>query len=394
MTAHKSRKHALIGFSSMARTRNCPGWVQFFVERKKQYKKKFGKEWEEKQKPAAAEGERLHELSENVLLEKLTLDDINDEDRGPVSCYTDLIDEIYAQHNPDTVQYLVEEKLSLEHLGGDCSGTPDCGVWSPGERIDMVDAKFGRGLVEPEKNYQLLTQLLAACEREDIGWEFKEIYLWISQPLVEHDKGPNRAWKIDISTVKLWRVELFDLIQMVMKPNAPLCAGAHCKWCPNLEDMDGIPSCPEIALEAKELARTEFDKFDPIAPEAATNSQLALILENADALRYWLDQCEAEGYARQVRGDSIPDVKIVRNPGRSSIDKKAYGEFVNEFEDTEGFYRSEPLTVGDFKKLMDENEIDYSEWQHVIKKGEGSLKLVSASDTRSEYIPAKVEFDE
>jgi len=158
--------------------------------------------------------------------------------------------------------------------------------------------------------------------------------------------------------------------------------------------MDGIPSCPEIALEAKELARTEFDKFDPIAPETATNSQLALILENADALRYWLDQCEAEGYARQVRGDSIPDVKIVRNPGRSSIDKKAYGEFVNEFEDTEGFYRSEPLTVGDFKKLMDENEIDYSEWQHVIKKGEGSLKLVSASDTRSEYIPAKVEFDE
>ena len=32
--------------------------------------------------------------------------------------------------------------------------------------------------------------------------------------------------------------------------------------------------------------------------------------------------------------------------------------------------------------------------KHVIKKGEGSLKLVSASDTRSEYIPAKVEFDD
>lgn len=389
---HNEREHALIGFSGMHRTRNCWGWIQFFQKRLEQYKKKFGRDYKEAPKPAAEAGTILHELSEEVILNGGDYSNVPEESKDAVACYVDLIDDIYSKHNPETVQYLVEEKLDLTHLGGDCWGTPDTAIWSPGERLDVIDAKFGRGLVEPDGNEQLLSQGLGCVERDDIGWDFEEIYLWISQPLAEHDKGPNRAWKIDISKLKLWRVELFDLIQEVMKPNAMLCAGEWCKWCPCLYDMDGIPSCPEVELQAQALARTEFSDFNPIAPEDASNSQLALILECADALEYWLGQCKLEGYRRQIHGEGIPDAKLVHVKGKSSIDKRAYDKFAAEFEDVEPFYRNNPLTVGDFRKLMKEWELDHSEWAHVLKQGEGSIKLVTGVDTRSEYIPAELEF--
>jgi hypothetical protein len=50
--------------------------------------------------------------------------------------------------------------------------------------------------------------------------------------------------------------------------------------------------------------------------------------------------------------------------------------------------------VGDFRKFMEEYDIDYNEWKHVIKKGASGVKLVTGTDNRTEYVPAKVEFDD
>lgn len=394
MANHSERAHADFGFSGMKRTRNCWGWVQLWKARQELFVKKFGKPWKEKDKPAAKEGTRLHELGETAIVDD-TLDGVPEEDRDAVGCYYNLCNKIYELHNQDTVQFEVEETLDLSHLGGDCWGTPDFACWSPGERIDVVDAKFGRGLVEPDNNDQLLSQMLGLLEREDIGWDFKEFYVWISQPLAEHDKGPNRSWQPHISKLKLWRDELHDILQAAQKPNAPLCAGDWCKWCPNIGDMDGgIPGCPEIEMEAKALARTEFAEFDPVKPEALSGSELATILPMLDAFEEWIEACRLEGYNRQLAGDNIPDTKLVRYAGRSSIDKKAYDEFADGFDDINIFYRQEPLTVGSFRKLMEEFDIDYNEWKHVIKRGEGGLKLVTGTDTRAEYIPARLEFND
>jgi hypothetical protein len=391
MIDHGSRAHADFGFSSMTRTRNCWGWVPFWKKRKALYEEKTGKPYVEKDSPAAKEGTRLHELGEQAILSN-TLDAVPEEDRDAVGCYVDLCNEIYSLHNSDTVQFEVEVALDLSHLGADCWGTPDFVCWSPGERIDVVDAKFGRMLVDPTDNYQLLSQLLGLVEREDVSWDFKEFYVWISQPLAAHDQGPNRCWQVDISKLKLWRVELHDLLQEASKPNAILCAGDWCKWCPNIGELSGIPGCPEIELEAKALARSEFAEFDPVKPTDLQDSELAMILPIANVFRDWLDACELEGYNRKMAGDNIPEIKLVRNPGRSSIDKVAYDKFADQFEEISIFYRREPLTVTSFKKLMDEFEIEYSEWKHVVKKGEGSLKLVTGKDSRTEYIPAEVEF--
>lgn len=399
---HGKRLHADIGFSGLHRTFNCPGWIQFWKERKKQYRKKYKRDFEEKQSAPAAEGELLHEYSEQIIWEQITPDDIPDENhRESVQVYTDFVSRLFTETHPSAEAdgtYLVEETLSLEHLGGDCWGTPDFAIWTPGKRLDVVDAKFGRYPVEPENNKQDMAAALAVMEQEHVGWDFKEIYLWISQPRCEHDKGPNRSWKVPLSAMKVFRPKLFDVIQEVQKKNAPLGAGEWCKFCPCIQDMDGIPSCPEIALEAQALTRSEFKNFNPVKPDKLTDSELCLVLENAAAFEYWLDECKKEGFHRQVSGDGVPGMKLIKSPGRSSIDKRAYDKWVKKENktntlDMEVFYREEPLTVSQFRKKAEEVGYTPEDYQGVIKKSDGSVKLVPVTDGRTEIIPAAWEFE-
>ena len=193
--------------------------------------------------------------------------------------------------------------------------------------------------------------------------------------------------------MKLFRPQLFDIIQFVQKKNAPLAAGEWCKFCPCIQDMNGIPSCPEIALEAQALTRSEFKNFDPVKPDKLTNSELCLVLENAAAFEYWLEECKKEGFHRQATGDGIPGMKFVRSPGRSSIDKRAYDKFVNKYTFHTDMYRQEPLTVTQFKKIMQESDMIPEDYQGVIKKSDGTIKLVPDSDGRIEIIPAAWEFE-
>ena len=95
---------------------------------------------------------------------------------------------------PDEFEYLVEEKVDLRHLGGDCWGTLDYASWVVGKDLYVCDYKHGLVTVEADNNKQL--KIYASGILEDVGYDFEYIYLVIVQPRAAHVNGVIRSQRV------------------------------------------------------------------------------------------------------------------------------------------------------------------------------------------------------
>ncbi len=363
-TNHEDRKHARLSPSTAERWFNCPGSLRLSRGRRST------------SGPAAITGTEAHEYASDILLEKSALADIPDDDmRQAVGRYVEFVENLEEGYG-EGFEYLVEEKVDLSHLGGDCWGTMDYSSWVVGEDLYVVDYKHGLVTVEAVDNKQLKIYALGILE--EIGYDFKFIYLVIAQPRAAHINGPIRSQRVTPQHMKVFKKQLKEAIKETKDENATLAAGSWCQYCP------AIGHCPEIVGAAQDLARIEFadsvsgsnTKLPSI--DSITDDQLASIVEHTRAFRAWLDGCGMEAVERIERGNTLGGLKLVRSPGRA------------RWRDPENlpteYTRAVPITITEARKQFDDIE-------QYIERPQGTIVAVSDEDGRPLYISAQVEFE-
>lgn len=359
----KIPKHASLPPSGTERWFNCPGSIR------------LSKGMKSVDTVAGLEGTLAHEYASEILLEEAVVNDIPTKNmRDAVGRYTEFIQNLEDGYEGE-FDYMVEGKIDLTHLGGDIWGTLDYASWQFDKDLYVVDYKNGLVTIEVKNNTQLLTYALGLLE--EIGYDFRYIYIVIAQPRAAHAFGSIRSCRYEPKDMLKFKDYLIERIKATKKTNAPLKAGKWCQYCP------AVGKCPEVVGFAQSIAKTEFSVIpykETTLPELSeiTNEQLALIMTHVRAFKAWIDNVSIEAASRLEEGHELLGMKLVHAPGRA------------RWRDPDNLPTeltiSKPMTITEAREQFDELE-------EFIEHPEGKLIAVPEEDGRPLYISAKKEFE-
>ena len=164
-----------------------------------------------------------------------------------------------------------------------------------GNRAVVLDWKFGSGVpVDAEENHQLLFYAAAAIRTPATKWVFEgadDIELIIVQP-------PSvKRWVTTFDRVAAFERELAGSVRAAAKPNAPLVAGEHCRWCA------AKPICPVMTGAADRALQQQLDTL-PV-------DQISHYLSQAALLEGWLSDLRQLAHQMLEEGKVIPAWKLV-----------------------------------------------------------------------------------
>lgn len=252
MSGHSTRKHADLPPSSADKWLKCYGWMKAVSA----YREEFGTP---PTSAAAEEGTRAHErfeylLAGGKLLAKAEVP--RAVERSPI-----LPDDLFEEdHDEELVPMLewigqqpgdlfLETRVDFGEPFGfvGLGGTADILLVEP-DRITIADLKFGRGVVEVDRNPQLLTYLFGAVQ----VFGRRPLYrLAILQPRAWHPQGPIRTYEVTADELEVFAFELEEAIRANYGDGRP-SAGPHCQhYC------IAFGRCKEAAAERRRrLART------------------------------------------------------------------------------------------------------------------------------------------
>lgn len=198
------------------------------------------------------------------------------------------------------VKVYVEKGMS-SFTDPDAHGTGDVLIHIIGDRLIVVDFKYGKGVtVEPDSDQNAYYGYLGIENFVDDPDSLKGVESWIAQPRIPHPEGTIR--KFDTTCEELtdwWMGTVLPGIEATRDPGAPLVIGQHCKWCPNKGN------CPALKQEIFEF---------PMGIEAShlDDEELGAVLAKLEAIITLQSVMEAEALRRARAGDRIPGRKLVR----------------------------------------------------------------------------------
>jgi len=316
--------HSKLGASSASRWMNCPGSVKmidnlpFKVESSK----------------FAEAGTIAHKLAELCLLDLFQPcpttfigEDIVNEDTGEVTVVdedTALAVKVYTDYVYSRVeqggQLQVEVKFDLSHvIEQGMFGTSDAVLYFPEKNeLEILDYKHGTGYVSPEKNSQLKFYALGAMHALKVPSNTK-IKLTIAQPRA---KGESiKTWMTTVDDLNEYAKELKIAADVTRDPNAKLCAGDWCFFCPARKAVEGsaLPFCPEKRKDVQNQLQLAFGEpvTKAVLPDAKDMlpEKLVEVMKFAPDLKTWLKSVEEEAFRQAERGVSIPGYKLVKRLG-------------------------------------------------------------------------------
>jgi hypothetical protein len=242
--AEDLQAHSDLPPSSADKWLKCHGWMRQTYEARQR----------DTSSPAAEEGTRAHAYFESHLRRHLFNDgtDILDSD-APQEMQDYLLPMLeWTLALPGTL--LPEERVDFGAMFGyvDLTGTSDALCWDKeGRKLYVVDLKYGRGIVEPKENAQLMLYALGCVDY--FGLDFSnnfDVDLTILQPRPYHADGPIRTWSTTSATLQEFAKEVEKAIQGNYG-SGKLVAGDHCRhYCPS------FGACPAAAQHARELWKT------------------------------------------------------------------------------------------------------------------------------------------
>ena len=241
----------------------------------------------------ADEGTLLHDVIAVVLDESAPPAAFIGRKHGVATLTQDLIDDKLApaldalnEIDPyDQMEFAVESRVGFgDYLPGVFGSTDLLGRL--GDRAIVLDWKFGSGVaVNVEENAQLMFYAAAAMRTAATQWAFEgatEVELIIVQP-------PSiKRWLTTVERIKAFEVDLAAAVKTAMKPDAPLAAGDHCKWCA------AKPICPLLTGAVDRLMKTKLDAL-PVDQIAHYLDQVPLVEEFIAGLQALAQQMLTEG---------------------------------------------------------------------------------------------------
>lgn len=228
-----------------------------------------------------------------------------------------------------------EQRYDLSFVGEGMFGTADAVLYNRDTAtLTVRDLKTGRGVkVEAfdghGPNPQLALYAAGAVRWiELLGEQVDFVVMEIDQPRLDH---LSRATMTDN---EFWYVvnDLRTAAKAAMQPDAPLVPGEWCQFC------KAAAHCP--ALKSKAIALFETA---PEVPAAATDAELAAVLDQAALLRGYLNDVEREVKNRLSQSVRVPGWKLVAGRQTRAWNENAIGTWVQsqEAEFRRGCY-SEP----------------------------------------------------
>ena len=281
----------VVGGSTAKRVIACPGSVALCAAMPPKPSSKY-----------ADEGTLLHNVMDIILSTGQTPEACIGMKYGDIKLTDELINEkIYPalraldEIDPDKeMEYATETRVGFGDFLPNVFGSTDL-LGRIGRRAIILDWKFGSGVaVDAEENDQLMFYSAAAMRTPEVQWIFDdcdEIECIIVQP-------PSvKRWVTTTQRIKEFETDLKAAVKIASKPDAPLFAGDHCRWCA------AKPTCPLMTGAVERTLHAQIDILDV--------AQIASYLKKADTLEQWI--ADLRGLAHQVLdvGKPIPGYKLV-----------------------------------------------------------------------------------
>ena len=384
-TAAPLAHSSVMGGSNANKRINCPGSYELEAQMP-----------EQPESPYATQGSVFHTAMEMLLTAdprnakelKQVTDDLIGNDLGYGDEWAITVEQINTKILPawdawktlvaeyDIDDYFIEVRVSLDTVIPKAFGTVDVLAKDTRKCLHVCDWKFGDGVPVPvEGNMQGLFYAGGALYDEDP--EIKEfcedvsaVAIHIVQPRVGDDSVLH-TWVTDEATIEQFIDQAVAAHDQAIKPDAPIKAGGHCRWC------KAKPICPAHT----EAATDALSK----SPEAMTSTQLSAALAQADLLKAWITDVYALAQRELEGGASVPGYKLVqKQPRRVWIDPEA----------AEKALRARKVKVGDmFKRtLLSPTQIQkaipkvYESISDMVDLRSSGLTVVPDSDKREAVV--------
>lgn len=369
------RKHALLSPSSAARWMTCPGSV-FLC-----------KDIPPKTSVHAEEGTKAHARAEQILSDMLK----GKEPPAVIEDFPELGIYInYAKGLLNSGYSLnVEKRVPLVGITTEQAfGTADL-VAIKGDTIEIVDLKWGQGVVvEAENNQQLSIYALATMDRYFFLGPFDKVRITVVQPRVASSSNGVSTWETTARSletkrkeIKLCAAKALDQYEGESEPT--YCPSKKaCRWC---------LAAGKCAAYAKMVSDTTAAEF-PVLDEATINdAKRAEIFKKLEDVRAWVEQFESEILAEALAGKKFPGLKLVL--GRAGIrkwkDEQTADDLLEGFHvETEWRYKRKLISPTEAEKLFKAGQLSEEQWKRLgenVIRPEPKPILVSAEDKREEY---------
>lgn len=278
---------------------------------------------------------------------------------------------------------------SLESfLDADVYGTADVIIHIHGDRLIVVDFKYGKGVVcEPDSSQNFYYGYLAVenflSEEEQAMGFFFPVESWIAQPRIPHPDETIRSYETSAGDLTDWWTKtVLPGIEATRDKDAVLVIGDHCRFCP------AKSHCPALKNETFEF---------PMGIDVSylTDVELGGLLDKLEAIEVLKQPMQAEALRRARQGDQIPGRKLVRmRSNRIFHESRAIASLtdademieitiddaVRETFGMEGYSDPKLLSPAQIEKL-DGGKDFASQWAHKPDRG---LTLAAKSDKRKE----------
>lgn len=397
-----ARKHAIKGASSAYRWMACPGSVGLI--------RSLPEELRGQTSSYAAEGQAAHNLAADCLSEGIDagdrVDSTSPDDSGVLHVVTEemadavqvYLDDVCAQRERlPSAKAMVEQRFDLGWLRPGMFGTADHVLVEPFGELVVHDYKHGAGVVvEVEWNAQQMYYALGALAEAGGPDDVDSVTIRVVQPRARHKDGPVRSWTISADALWAWREDLAVAADRADAPDAELCAGEWCRFCP------AQSACPAMRQLVQSTAAIEFggesldpERDMPALPDPANPAALATALNAIPVIDAWCRAVEGTALHLLERGQNVPRYKLVR--------KRATRRWRDEEELAKALKRRKGVRKADYvqEKLRSPAQLEKVKAigkdfvsKHA-EKPEGGLAIAHESDPREAVPPPAIaEFAE
>lgn len=182
------------------------------------------------------------------------------------------------------------------------------GIWIRGSydrsfvrdsKLYIDDDKYGWGIVEVERNWQLLGYAIGEVIRRNEG--FSEVVLRIHQPRPHHENGHLREWRLSWTQLLEYKEKIEQRMEVIAAGDKTCKTGPHCKYCG--ATAEACPAFNRLFYRALEVSY-EFtqDRID----EKELARQLDHVSRASEVIKIKMDSLNDLAAARIRDGKIIP----------------------------------------------------------------------------------------
>lgn len=170
-------------------------------------------------------------------------------------------------------------------------------------RLCIDDLKYGWGIVEVKRNWQLIAYAIGEMIRRD--QQFDEVVVRIIQPRPHHHEGTYREWVISNAELTNLYHEICQHMAGIAQGNRQLMTGPECKHCPAAAE-----ACPAFNKAFWNGIETAHSLVQDTLNEEQLARQLAIVERASEIIKIKKDSLESLAINRIQEGKVIPGYSV------------------------------------------------------------------------------------